>query len=144
MRMTTCRKMAWFIIGLIVGCIGTSLAGPIAVANPYATIASRNVFGLNPILTELVPVAPEPVLPRIVPKGFTTILGPETVLFEVVDGPAGKAAARSLYALKSGATQDGITVLRIDGTTGIITFDNHGKLQQIPLAAPATAAETKP
>jgi hypothetical protein len=35
--------------------------------------------------------------------------------------------------------------LRIEGTTGMITFDNHGTLQQIPLAAAVVmAAGTKP
>lgn len=110
------------------------MAGPSTTANPYAAITNRNVFGLLSISIEPTNTPPALLLPQIVPRGFATILGPEMVLFEVVDHSPGKVATKSFYGLRIGEAQDGFRVVRVDSAAGLITFDNHGIIQRILLA----------
>jgi len=98
-------------------------------------IVVRNVFGLNP------PPAPgsttdETQLPKITPNGIMSIFGQLQVLFKVAPNkPGGKEES---YVLSEGQQQDDIEVTHIDEQGGIVTFDNHGTVQSIPLtAAPA-------
>jgi hypothetical protein len=132
--------VAWLIAGALAGFIDVSLAAPSSAAKPYTAITGRNVFGLVSISIEPTNTPPALSLPQIVPQGFATILGPEVVLFEVVDHAPDKAATKSLYVLKTGETRDGFTVEQINPAAGMITFDNHGTIQRIPLA---TAAGTE-
>jgi hypothetical protein len=101
--------------------------------NPYEPIASRNIFGLNP------PQAPAPVdttpPSTITPNGIMTIFGgTPQVLFKVAVPPhPPEPATEKSYILSEGQRQDDIEVTRIDEKAGIVTFRNHGVVQQIPL-----------
>jgi hypothetical protein len=105
--------------------------------NPYAPVVVRNIFGLNP---------PPPVDPnatsadppvKITPNGIMSIFGQLQVLFKVGGKPSGQDA----YTLSEGERQDDIEVTKIDEKAGIVTFNNHGIVQALPLV-PATASST--
>ena len=104
-------------------------AADISQDNPYATIATRNIFGLNPIPT-VDPNQPAPPV-KITPNGIMTIFGRLQVLFKTAGGPVGKEQS---YILTEGQRQDDIEVIKINEKAGIITFNNHGIAQELPLA----------
>jgi hypothetical protein len=119
--------------------------------NPYTTAAVRNIFGLNPPA----PVDPNAQAdanppPKITPNGITDILGQLQVLFKVANpAKAGKPAADDDYILSEGQRQDDIEVVKIDEKACVVTFNNHGETQELPLVAgtassPATAAGGNP
>jgi hypothetical protein len=129
---------------------GLLAAGPASANNPlpdnpYATIAARNIFGL---------VAPPPPddpakdaeknLPKITPTGIMSVFGQSQVLFKVAAGAATKArqpAKEEFYILRQGQRQDDIEVTKIDEKNSLVTFDNHGTTQELPLAnAPDSGA----
>lgn len=100
--------------------------------NPYTMVVERNVFGLvspPPPDTTPPPAAP-PV--RITPNGITDILGQVQVLFKVSGSAPGKEDS---YILSEGQGQDDIEVVKIDEKKGVVTFNNHGLTQEIPLSA---------
>jgi len=117
---------------------GLSAAEAVSPNNPYAPIVVRNVFGLNPPQ----PVDPnqnsEPP-PKITPNGIMTIFGNRQVLFKVsIPAKPGIPAKDDDYILGEGQRQDDIEVTGIDEKSGVVTFNNHGDVQVIPLAvAPA-------
>ena len=113
---------------------------------PYSSIVTRNIFGLMPIpvvdpATLLPP--PEPP-PKITPNGIMTIFGRLQVLFKVaVKPPPGQPQKDATYVMNVGERQDEITVLKIDSTAGVVTFDNHGTVQELSLV-PATGSSGNP
>lgn len=104
--------------------------------NPYAPVVVRNIFGLNPPppIDPNATTAEPPV--KITPNGIMSIFGQLQVLFKVAGKPAGKDA----YILTEGQRQDDIEVTKIDEKNGIVTFNNHGIVQALPLvpAAPSS------
>jgi hypothetical protein len=116
-------------------------------ASPYAAIAVRNIFGLNPpVVTtndpnELLLAS----LPKITPTGIMSVFGQSKVLFKVAAAAAAKArqpAKEEFYILSEGQRQDDIEVMAIDEKNGLVTFDNHGFTQELPLAnAPDSGAQ---
>jgi hypothetical protein len=109
--------------------------------NPYAVVVARNIFGLNP---------PQPVDPnattieppvKVVPNGIMTIFGQLQVLFKVPAKPGGKDAD---YILSEGQSQDEIEVVKINEKDGIVTFNNHGIVQELPLVVTAPSATPAP
>jgi hypothetical protein len=111
--------------------------------NPYAPIVVRNVFDLTPVPV----VDPNAALPetplKITPNGIMSIFGNLQVLFKVTGKPNGKEDS---YILMEGQRQDDIEVTKIDEKNGIVTFNNHGIVQTLPLvaAAPASGGATPP
>ena len=105
--------------------------------NPYAPVVVRNVFGLNPPLPvdPNAPSADPPV--KITPNGIMSIFGQLQVLYKV----AGKTPGQDAYTLSEGERQDDIEVTKIDEKAGIVTFNNHGVVQALPLV-PATPTST--
>jgi hypothetical protein len=107
-------------------------------SKPYAPIVTRNVFGLVPIpvvdpAASLPP--PEPP-PKITPNGIMTIFGQLQVLFKVaVKPPPGQPAKDDSFVMSEGERQDEIEVVKIDEAAGVITFNNHGTVQELPLVA---------
>jgi hypothetical protein len=69
---------------------------------------------------------------KITPNGIMSIFGQLQVLFKVAGKPGGKDA---FYTLGEGQRQDDIEVTKINETKGIVTFNNHGIVQELPLAA---------
>ena len=105
--------------------------------NPYAGIVSRNIFGLLPIPTNNPDQGPpaEPP-PKITPNGIMTIFGKLQALFKVASkAKPGQPAKDDSYVLAEGERQDEIEVVKINQADGIVTFDNHGTVQELPLVA---------
>jgi len=113
---------------------GLSAAEAVSPNNPYAPIVVRNVFGLNP--PQLVdPNQNSEPPPKITPNGTTDIFGNREVLFKVsIPAKPGIPAKDVDYILGEGQRQDDIEVTSIDEKSGVVTFNNHGDVQVIPLA----------
>jgi hypothetical protein len=105
--------------------------------NPYAQVVARNIFGLNPPVVvdpNAASLAP-PV--KIMPNGIMSIFGQVQVLFKA----AGTAPGReNSYMLAEGQRQDDIEVTKIDEKNGIVTFNNHGEIQTLPLVSTTSPA----
>lgn len=112
---------------------------PSAVADtPYASIVARNMFGLLPIPVhnpaDDQPPADPP--PKITPNGIMKLFGKYQALFKVANKPKpGQPAKEDSYVLAEGEMQDDIEVVKINNDDGIITFNNHGTTQELPLVA---------
>ena len=118
----------------------------LAADNPYAAIVSRNVFGLVPIPTNP-PVDPTPVEPppKITPNGIMTIFGKLQALFNVAQpAKAGQPAHDESYVLTEGEQQDDIEVTKIDEKGGVVTFNNHGVIQELPLVSGQASSGSAP
>jgi hypothetical protein len=113
--------------------------------NPYTPIVTRNIFGLNP--PQAVDAAPpgEPP-PKITPNGIMTILGKLQALFKVAGtAKPGQPAKDEFYILSEGQRQDEIEVTHIDEKASLVTFNNHGTVQELPLVnAPAVSTPMLP
>jgi hypothetical protein len=108
--------------------------------NPYAPIATRNIFGLNPPQPREAAPPPEPPS-KITLDGIMTILGSAQALFYVNVPPHPPVpATQKSYILSEGQGQDDIVVTHIDLKKNVVTFNNHGVVQEIPLvkAGPIT------
>ena len=116
-----------------------------AADKPYASIISRNMFGLLPIPPPPSANAGPPAepKPKITPNGIMMLFGKLEALFKVASkGKAGQPPGDVPYVLAEGEMQDGITVVKINQAEGTVTFDNHGEIQ--PLALVAAANTTSP
>ncbi|HUB87055.1 MAG TPA: hypothetical protein VMB22_04130, partial [Verrucomicrobiae bacterium] len=104
-------------------------------ANPYAPIIVRNIFGLNPPPPPAAP-APNPAdaPPKITPNGIMTIFGVKQVLFHAAfKGRPGIPDSDQSYILAEGQRKDDIEIVKIDDKKNIITFNNHGDVEDLPL-----------
>lgn len=114
--------------------------------NPYASIVTRNVFGLNPIPPSQpveTPAGPPP--PKITLTGITTIFGPPEALFKVAGVVRnGKPPQDESYIFTEGEEQDEVEVTKIDTTKNIVSFMNHGVQQDIPLTDGVASGGTAP
>jgi len=101
--------------------------------NPYIPIVTRNVFVLNP---SVLPEASVPTerLPVITPNGIMSIFGNVQVLFKVAGNPSISPAREKNYLLGEGQREDDIVVIKIDEKNAVITFNNHGSIQEMSLA----------
>jgi hypothetical protein len=101
--------------------------------NPYAPIVVRNIFALNPPPpADAGPPADPP--PKITPNGIMTIFGHLQVLFKVAGtAKPGQPAKDEAYILSEGQRQDEIEVTHIDEQASLVTFNNHGTVQELPL-----------
>src|ERR1017187_4266455 len=137
-----------FIAVTLLASAGVRAQDAVAPDKPYASIVARNMFGLLPIPPP-VPVTTEPPEdppPKITPNGTMTLFGKLEALFKVANkGKTGQPPKEDSYVLSEGERQEGITVLKINQPDGIITFDNHGHIQELPLiAASNTTAPAAP
>jgi hypothetical protein len=130
-------------VGLVWSNTGLYADNRVSANNPFEPIAVRNIFGLNP------PQAPAPVdtspPATITPNGIMTIFGgTPQVLFKVAVPPRPpEPATDKSYILSEGQRQDDIEVTHIDKKGGIVTFNNHGVVQEIPLVkAPPISTPT--
>jgi hypothetical protein len=100
--------------------------------NPYAPIVVRNIFALNP---------PQPVdpatqadpPPKITLNGIMSIFGQLQVLFKVTPKAGQPGAKEESYILSEGQRQDEIEIVHIDEKASLVTFNNHGTVQELPL-----------
>ena len=103
---------------------------------PYSSIVARNIFGLVPIPPPDPDAGKPPVEPppKITPNGIMTIFGRDQALFKVATKPKpGQPPKDDSYVLSEGERQDDIEVVKIDHVSSIITFNNHGIVQALPL-----------
>jgi hypothetical protein len=131
----------WLASGLVL--IAGARADDAAVAsadNPYAPIVARNLFNLNPVTADA-PVGDPP--PKITLNGIMSISGHLQVLFKVAGGATpGQQAKDQSYILSEGQRQDDVEVTHINDKASLVTFNNHGTVQEIPLAS--TPGSTPP
>jgi hypothetical protein len=129
-------------LGKIIVCLASGLmlnAGAraddgVLANNPYAPIVVRNVFGMNPPPTNDVNATPVEPPPKITLNGITSILGQLQALFKVaVAAKPGQPAKDESYILSEGQRQDEIEVVQIDEKNCLVTFNNHGTVQELPL-----------
>jgi hypothetical protein len=134
-----------FIFGLIAagGLYGSSLrAAAMLSPNPYTPIVTRNVFGLVPIPTNPPPVDPASLVPppKITPNGIMTLFGKLQVLFKVAGvAKPGQPPKEESYVMSEGDRQNEIEVQKIDEPSAMITFINHGVVQELGLVAGSTS-----
>jgi hypothetical protein len=112
--------------------------------NPYMAIAARNIFGLNPPAPPGPVVNPEDNLPKITPEGIMGVFGNLQVLFKVGAAKPTPADKDEYYTLREGQRQDGIEVIKIDDKKSLVTFDNNGITQELPLAEPGASGAAAP
>jgi hypothetical protein len=120
----------------------TLLADPLPGENQFTPISTRNVFGLQPAASNA-PVDPTSALQpaKIIPNGIITLFGKPQVLFKVLLTPLpGQPPAKEhSYLLSEGERQDDIQVQKIDAQAALITFNNHGMIQELSLTSDAAA-----
>ncbi len=138
------------IISGLLAALGVVAAAHAEVApladNPYAAIVSRNAFGLVPIPTNP-PVDPTPKVapPKITPNGIMDIFGNLQALFKApLPAKPGQPPHDESYVLSVGESQDDIAVTKIDKVAGIITFNNHGEVQELPLVTGVATSSAAP
>jgi hypothetical protein len=134
--MTTFKKLALCLAGGLMLNTGLRADDVLLPGNPYAPVVVRNIFGLNPPTPVDTSTTVEPPV-QITPNGIMSIFGQLQVLFKVAGKPAGKDS----YILTEGQRQDDIEVVKIDEKAGIVTFNNHGIVQALPLV-PAMPSST--
>jgi hypothetical protein len=144
------RISVWLAVGLALNA-SLRAASPASAnnpspENPYATVAVRNIFGLNPpvVATNDPNALLEAMLPKITPTGIMSVFGYTQVLFKVaaaagVVAKAGQPAKEEFYILSQGQRQDDIEVIKIDEKNSLVTFDNHGITQELPLASTSSS-----
>ena len=138
------RILSYLVVGVALSALaGTNNHVFATNAEPYAPIIERNAFGLLPIVTPPPPEPPAKPLPKVLPDGITTVLGRPEVLFKV-DDPENKQTKPESYILCEGEMQDDVKVVRIDVIDRIVTFENHGVTQVIPVDLTATTGDSKP
>src|SRR6516164_7754408 len=116
-------------VGLAAGLVLNTGFG---AGNPYGPIAERNIFGLNPPQPQNMQTIEPPS--KITLNGITTIFGSAQALFYVDIPPRPPMpATQKSFILSEGQRQDDIEVTRIDLNKSVVTFNNHGMVQQIPL-----------
>ena len=129
-------------LGKIVVCLasglvlnaGTRANDSVLPNNPYAPIVVRNIFSLNPVPTNDVNATPVEPPPKITPNGIMTIFGHLQVLFKVAGtAKPGQPAKDESYILSEGQRQDEIEVTQIDEKASLVTFNNHGTVQELLL-----------
>jgi hypothetical protein len=128
------------IFGLVAanGFLGQHRASAAATGDdPYATVPTRNIFGLQPLpdatATSAAPLPPA----KITPNGIMTLFGKPQVLFKVPAAavPGQPPPKDHYYILGEGERQDDIEVKKINTQAALITFINHGTFQELSLAA---------
>lgn len=133
------KVAVWFAGGLVLNA-GLSLSSGALPGNPYEPIVTRNIFDLHPPLANVNTPPQEPPC-KITLDGIMTIFGSTQALFyvDVPPRPPMPASQKS-YILSEGQQQDDIEVTHIDIKNNVVTFNNHGAVQEIPLvkAAPIT------
>ena len=130
-------KIAVYIAGGLVLAAGLRADDAVLSGNPYAPIVARNVFGLNPPPPVAASVQEVNPPPKIIPNGIMSIFGQWQVLFKTAGvGRSSKPPDDKSYMLAEGQRQDDIEVVKIDEKADVITFDNHGDIQELPLASP--------
>jgi hypothetical protein len=127
----------------VISVLGTlQVDSAVVLDNPYEAIVVRNTFGLEPMPTNApADVQSDDPPPKITPNGLMSIFGQSQVLFKVAaPAEAGQPPGDKSYVMSVGDRKDDIEVIMIDEKAGIITFNNHGRIQELPLVDVASLA----
>ena len=136
-------------LGKIVVCLASGLVlnagaradNAVLPDNPYAPVVVRNVFGLNPLPTNDVNAVQTDPPPKITLTGIMSIFGHLQALYKVAIPAKPEQPAKDVpYILSEGQRQDEIEVVQIDEKNGLVTFNNHGTVQELPLTKASVAA----
>jgi hypothetical protein len=104
--------------------------------NPYTALVTRNIFGLVPVPPPL-PPEPPPIdpPPKITVNGFMRLFGNNFQVLFKTPGKAkpGQPPKEESYVMGEGERQDDIEVKKIDDQAGVVTFSNHGVIQELSL-----------
>src|ERR1035437_4229559 len=144
--MESAGQIVWVAV-LLAG--ASAHAGEVAASDkPYAAMVARNIFNLVPIPPNTAPEAPptDPP-PKITLNGIMSIFGKWEALFKVAAGkpkPGQPPAKEEAYVLSEGERQDEIEVTKIDEPASLVTFNNHGVVQELPLANAPNASGPAP
>jgi hypothetical protein len=135
------RKICICLAGGLVLSAGLRAADEVSPGNPYAPIVTRNVFDINPPA----PVDPnqQPAVPppKITPNGIISVFGHLQALYKVaIPARPNQPAKDQSYILGEGQAEDDIEVTKIDEKAGVVTFNNHGTVQELPLVAAAAGS----
>jgi hypothetical protein len=137
------KIVVWLACGLVLNA-GARAADVVSTDNPYGPIVVRNVFGLNPPQLDTSAQQGDPP-PKITPNGIMSIFGQLQVLFKVAcPAKSGQPARDDSYILSEGQRQDEIEVIQIDEKNSLVTFNNHGTVQELPLAKASASAVNTP
>ena len=118
---------------------GLLLSAGARADNPYTPVVERNIFGLKPAVDEAPPGDPPP---KITLNGIMSISGHFKALYKVA-GTGKPGQPDQSYMLSEGQRQDDIEVTHIDDKASLVTFNNHGVVQEIPMAnAPAVTGSS--
>jgi hypothetical protein len=134
LRMKCTITMTVCLAGLALLNTGASAQDVALTGYPYATIATHNIFHLSPVVaTSAVPQVKSPP-PKITATGIMSVFGQWQVLFKVNhSSEASQPAKANSYILGEREQKDNIEVIHIDGQAGVVTFNNHGVLQEVSL-----------
>ena len=117
-------------------CVWARTQGQEIAASPYSEIPTRNAFGLKSEQPDPPITQPMAHPPEILPDGIITIFGRPQVMFKVVE-PADFSGKRTnqqeFYTLAEGQQKSGVRVTHIDAERGVVTFNNHGTIEELPL-----------
>jgi len=128
-------KLCLCLAGGLVLNTGARAGDLVSADNPYVPIVTRNVFDIHPPPPVDPNAQPAEPPPKITPNGITGIFGRLQVLFKVsLPAKAGQQAKDQFYMLNEGQAQDDIEVTKIDEKNSVVTFNNHGTVQELPLA----------
>ena len=117
----------------------------VSADNPYASIVSRNVFDIHPPPPVDPNAQPAEPPPKITPNGIVSTFGHLQVLFKVaIPAKPGVPAKDQSYILSEGQAQDDIEVTKINEPNGVVTFNNHGTVQELPLVVGTASGPTGP
>ena len=138
-------KLRVCLLFLLAGVV-TGLRVHAAADNPYGTIMQRNVFALVPLPTNPPDAGPPPEPPpKITPNGIMNVFGKLQAMFKApLPGKPGQPATDKAYVLCVGEREDDIEVVKIDEQNSVITFNNHGQTQELPLTAGNASAGSAP
>jgi hypothetical protein len=144
--MNRCGKIAIGLVGGLALNMAARADDVVLPGDPYATVVARNIFGLNPPPQQI--TNPQDANPpvKITPNGIMTIFGEVQVLFKVAGTPkpGGSPPADESYILSEGQRQDDIEVVKIDEKNSIVTFNNHGETQELPLVVTQPSSTPSP
>jgi hypothetical protein len=130
------------VLGRIIACaVVLALGGALTITaadNPYSEIiTTRNVFGLKDPPPPPAPPDTTPPVPKLTLVGIANVFGTKKAVIKTQPAPGTppKAAVpggpppgqEPPLVLVEGAMQDGVTVLSIDETAGLVKVDNHGQ-----------------
>lgn len=136
-------KIVLCLAGGLVLNTGTRADDGVSASGPYGPIVTRNIFSLVPVPAG--PPVDETPPPKITLTGIMGSYGQFQALFKVAGvARPGEPARDVTYILGEGQAQDDVEVKHINDKASVVTFDNHGTVQDVQLANAPTGGTSGP